>query len=108
MNGTTFASGVGGGQAFHFDASQNQGVQIPDNPSLDPTNAITLEAWVKPSSYPNTAPTMEVEGQLISTPEPSSLVMLTVGICTVGWSGWTWRRRKSAPRERSDVSSSLT
>jgi hypothetical protein len=46
----------------------------------------------------NPAPTMEVEGQLLVTPEPSSLVMLAVGMCTMGWSGWTWRRRQSAPR----------
>ncbi len=38
------------GPALHFDytSDANQRVDVPDDPSLDLTTAITLEAWVKP------------------------------------------------------------
>src|SRR5690349_6205755 len=49
-NGAGFAPGEVG-QAFSF-ATPNQAVQIPDAPALDPTNALSLEAWILLSSYP--------------------------------------------------------
>src|SRR5437773_1661649 len=52
---TTFATGEVG-QAFSFDASSNSGVIVPSSPSLNPTDAITIDAWVNPSSFPNTGP----------------------------------------------------
>jgi hypothetical protein len=55
LSGTTFAPGQVG-QAFNFDASATSGLVIPSSPTLNPTEAITLEAWVNPSSYPNTGP----------------------------------------------------
>src|SRR5207248_11483164 len=53
--GTTYGTGYVG-QAFNFDASTNSGVIVPSTPSLNPTEAITIDAWVNPSSYPNTGP----------------------------------------------------
>jgi hypothetical protein len=44
LNGAAFAPGKVG-QAFSFNGI-NQQVQVPDAPSLDPTNAITVETWV--------------------------------------------------------------
>jgi hypothetical protein len=44
------------GQAFSFVASSNSGVIVPSTPSLNPTEAITIDAWVNPSSFPNTGP----------------------------------------------------
>lgn len=38
------------GQAFNFTA-QNQFVDIPNNAAYFPTNAITAEAWVNPSTF---------------------------------------------------------
>src|SRR5689334_6159263 len=52
VGGATFTSGEVA-QGFRFDASMNAGVLVPASPSLNPTEAITIEAWVKPSSYPN-------------------------------------------------------
>jgi hypothetical protein len=43
-------------QAFHFDGTANSGVVIPSSTSLNPTDAITLDGWVKPFSFPNTGP----------------------------------------------------
>src|SRR5262249_54069021 len=51
-NGTGFAPGYVG-QAFVFNG-QNQWIEIPDSPALDPTNALTIETWVYVSGYPNT------------------------------------------------------
>ena len=43
-------------QAFSFDASLNSGVTVPSSGNLNPTEAITIDAWVKPSSFPNVYP----------------------------------------------------
>jgi len=52
QNGVAFASGMVD-QAFSFDASLNAGVLIPSSPALNPTEAVTIDAWVKPFSFPN-------------------------------------------------------
>ena len=43
-NGTTFAPGIND-QAFSFDGVDDR-VLVPDSPSLNPTTAITIAAWV--------------------------------------------------------------
>ncbi len=55
QGGAMFAPGKVG-QAFSFDASTNSGVIVPSSSSLNPTDAITLDAWVRPSSFPNGGP----------------------------------------------------
>ena len=45
VGGGTFAPGIVG-SAFKFDGTNS--VQVPDSPALDPTNAITVEAWINP------------------------------------------------------------
>ncbi|MGH7972481.1 MAG: LamG-like jellyroll fold domain-containing protein, partial [Limisphaerales bacterium] len=52
INGVTFAPGEVG-QAFDFNGGA-QYVQMPNSPSLNPTNAITIEAWVYPTNVPAT------------------------------------------------------
>ncbi|HLE63640.1 MAG TPA: LamG-like jellyroll fold domain-containing protein, partial [Pyrinomonadaceae bacterium] len=46
------------GQAFSFNANANDGLVVRTSASLSPTQAITLDAWVKPASYPNSQPTV--------------------------------------------------
>src|SRR5215831_3283203 len=55
QGGATFAAGKVG-QAFSFASASNSGVLVPSTASLNPTEAITIDAWVNPSSYPNTGP----------------------------------------------------
>ena len=57
QNGATFATGKVG-QAFSLNASLNSGVSVPSSPELNPTEAITVDAWVKPASFPNAFPTV--------------------------------------------------
>ena len=57
VGGTTFTGGKVG-QAFSFDNSLNSGVLVADSPNLNPTEALTIDAWVKPSSFPNAFPTV--------------------------------------------------
>jgi hypothetical protein len=52
LNGAGYAAGLVG-QAFRFTAA-NQVVQILNEPSLNPTNSLTLEAWVNINGYPST------------------------------------------------------
>lgn len=49
-NGPTFAAGKVG-QAFAFNGL-GQCVRVPNAPSLNPTNGLTLEAWVWVAGYP--------------------------------------------------------
>ena len=57
MGGATFAPGMVG-QAFSFDTSLNSGVTVSSSANLNITDAITIDAWVKPSSFPNAYPTV--------------------------------------------------
>ena len=55
--GAGFAPGMVG-QAFSFDAGLDSGVTVPNGGNLNMTEAITLDAWVRPSSFPNSFPTV--------------------------------------------------
>jgi hypothetical protein len=54
VNGTSFDSGLVQ-EAFRFDASLDQGVNVG---VIEPGENFTLEAWVKPFSFPNAAPSV--------------------------------------------------
>jgi len=48
VGGVNFATGIVG-QAFQFDGTGR--VEVPTSPTLDLTDAVTLEAWVKPTGF---------------------------------------------------------
>jgi len=55
QGGAGFAVGQAS-QAFSFNAGANSGVVVPSNSLLNPSGGVTLEAWVKPSTFPNLGP----------------------------------------------------
>jgi uncharacterized repeat protein (TIGR01451 family) len=52
-NGTLFTPGMVG-LAFDLDGVDDY-VSVPDNPSLNPVNALTVDAWIKPNSPNNSS-----------------------------------------------------
>jgi subtilisin-like proprotein convertase family protein len=50
VNGATYTNGEVG-QAFNFNGTQY--LDVHDSPSLNPTQAITVETWINPSQTPN-------------------------------------------------------
>jgi hypothetical protein len=65
QGGATYAPGMVE-QAFSFDASLNQGVIVPSSSNLNLTNAITIDAWVNPASFPNAFPTVVKRDRFVS------------------------------------------
>ena len=47
---TASADGSAAGNAAVFDATSNSYIEVPDSDSLDATNALTVEAWIKPDN----------------------------------------------------------
>jgi Concanavalin A-like lectin/glucanases superfamily/Carboxypeptidase regulatory-like domain/PQQ enzyme repeat len=91
LQGGTIYSAGRVGQAFRLDASTNSGIIIPSSASLNPTDAITIDAWVNPSSFPNTGPAIvRKDSNGVGTTQYSLSVGdgLTVGVlsCNIGGS----------------------
>ena len=85
VGGATFTNGLVG-QAFSFDAGLSSGITVPNSANLNPTGAITIGAWVKPSSFPNAFPTV-VRKRVI---DPQYLISVTdqgQGHCNIGGPG---------------------
>lgn len=78
LNGAGFADGMVG-RAFHFDAAQQSAVRIPAPAALDNPTAITLEAWVFPTSFPNGAPSV-VRKNMDGTGNPQFLLAVGNGL----------------------------
>ncbi len=82
VGGATFTNGLVG-QAFSFDAGLSSGITVPNSANLNPTGAITIDAWVKPFSFPNAFPTV-VRKRII---DPQYLISVTdqgEGHCNIG------------------------
>jgi Concanavalin A-like lectin/glucanases superfamily/Immunoglobulin I-set domain len=62
VGGVTFAPGEVG-QAFSLNGT-SQYVDVPDSPSLNPTNAITCEAWINPAQFVNSPPIIKKDSPL--------------------------------------------
>jgi Concanavalin A-like lectin/glucanases superfamily/Immunoglobulin domain/Immunoglobulin I-set domain len=61
INGVGFTNGLVG-QAFSFNGI-NQYVDVPNSASLNPTNSVTLEAWINPAQFPPSSPIIKKAGQ---------------------------------------------
>ena len=55
VGGTTFTNGLVA-QAFSFDIALDSGITVPNSANLNPTEAITIDARVKPTSFPQRFP----------------------------------------------------
>jgi len=51
IHNATWVSGVSG-SALHFDGTDYSYVEVPDRAELTPAKRLTIEAWIKPESYP--------------------------------------------------------
>jgi hypothetical protein len=60
---TTFAAGKVA-QAFQFNGDNNSNISVPDKPSLHPTTAITIDAWVNPGTGNNGFPSIVFKGNI--------------------------------------------
>lgn len=94
-NGTTvgdtaFVAGKVG-QAFSFDGAGDY-VTIPDHPSLNPTAAITVDAWIfsNNTSYapPIVKKTDDASGYALELSQDSSQVLFWVNLGSGGSGGW--------------------
>jgi hypothetical protein len=92
QNGATFAAGKVG-QAFSFNGN-SQYITIPDAPSLEQSQEITVEAWVRPAVTP-TGAWMSVITKDNQDSGPYHLVVYQDG--SVGWQVFTssWQEVRS-------------
>ena len=92
VNGATYAAGMVD-QAFSFDGIDDY-VSIPDDDSLNPTEALTLDAWIYPLSYLGTfdpvikkagAGTGQQNGYLLEFSWTADEIQFMVYLDTYGW-----------------------
>ena len=86
LNGAaTYGAGLLG-QAFSFDAPLNSAVVISSASALNPSDAITIDAWVQPFSFPNSYPTIVRKDQdnLGTTQYAISVSDQGQALCSVG------------------------
>ena len=81
QGGATYAPGMVG-PAFSFDASLNTGVIVPATPSLNMTEAISIDAWVYPTSFPNTGNTVVRKDRFVT--ETGALVQYSLSVTDQG------------------------
>jgi len=75
LSGATWTSGrYNGGLSFNGSSSR---VNVPDSPSLDLTTAMTLEAWVKPTTVTSKWRDVIYKGNVLGTPHDNYLLMAT-------------------------------
>jgi chitodextrinase len=87
ISGATWTTAGKTGGALSFDGAGDQ-VTVPDSPSLDLTTAMTLEAWIRPSSTTGwqTVVTKETSGNLVYGLFSSSDTTMPASIVTIGGS----------------------
>jgi hypothetical protein len=68
VNGTTQPQNVAHSNAGYFNALKDAYVRVPSSWSLNITNTITLEAWMKPQNLPPTLDIIDLEEKFGYTP----------------------------------------
>ena len=89
MNGTSFGPGMAG-TAFDF-SGVNQFVSVANAPSLNPTNALTLETWVYPTGPPAS------DGMVIWAKDDASLHREYLLVLASVGGQWVFRPHVGAP-----------
>ncbi len=84
QGGATFAPGLVG-EAFSFNGASSD-VAVTDAPALDPTQQITLDAWVFPTADagPGDVVSMIVNKELDSSHVQYQIARRNMGVCTSG------------------------
>ena len=66
-------------QGFQFNGSTSSNVSVPDSPSLHPTTAMTLDAWINPASGNGSFESIVYKGNLGTFAQQPYALFLTSG-----------------------------
>jgi hypothetical protein len=86
-NGTAYGA-TWSDAALNFNGTSDY-VKIPDNPSLNPSSAITISMWVKPSMLKGIALNKEVQYRLIAEDVNSTKPSARYRTTNTNWAGLT-------------------
>jgi Concanavalin A-like lectin/glucanases superfamily len=80
LNGTVSLVSGKWENGLAFGGVSNDDVEVPDSPSLDITDAITLEAWINPTDFAKHDPSVESDGNIYIISKDSDTLGRSYGL----------------------------